>query len=332
VNRALQGNAPNISGYNEVGATNLQATYEPLSSALPFSMKMAIPPNDLPEVGFWNQGYWGIDVVKDRTYTARFYAKVPDSFNKGFNVSLRGVENGVTYASVGALAQVQDTLLYPAQSNGFQHFEATLIPSECAENLVNGLYITIEDGSNVANQDFWFNIVSLFSDTYNGRENGMRSDIVETLHEMKPSFLRFPGGNNLEGSVIGQRWKWNETIGPLTDRPGRVGHWKYANTDGLGLHEYFEWCEDTQMTPLLAVWDGYSLGGYAVPEKDLDPYVEDVLNELEYLTGNASTKYGSLRAKNGRQEPFKLDYVEIPNEDYVGVGIGYRIPIYHDAI
>ena len=84
---------------------------------------------------------------------------------------------------------------------------------------------------------------------------------MEKLAAMHPQFLRFPGGNYLEGNTIAQRFDWKKTIGPLVDRPGHESPWGYWSTDGFGLLEFLEWCEDLKMRPVLAVYAGYSLHG-----------------------------------------------------------------------
>ena len=104
-------------------------------------------------------------------------------------------------------------------------------------------------------------LVSLFPPAYHDRPNGNRSDIMEKLSAMHPPFLRFPGGNYLEGQRIENRFDWKKMIGPLVDRPTHPTTWSYHSTDGMGLLEFLEWCEDLRMQPLLAVFAGYSLGG-----------------------------------------------------------------------
>ncbi len=100
------------------------------------------------------------------------------------------------------------------------------------------------------------------------------------------------------------------------DRPGHLSPWGYPSSDGFGLLEFLEWCEDLHMQPVLAVYAGYSLKGEHVnPGSDLQPYVSDALDEIEYVSGDASTKWGGQRAKDGHPEPFRLQYVEIGNED-----------------
>jgi len=107
----------------------------------------------------------------------------------------------------------------------------------------------------------------------------------------------------------------------LEDRPGREGDWTYPNTDGLGLLEYMYWCQDMGLVPVLGVWDGLTLGGTVISNiTELQPYIDDVMNELEYLMGDTSTTFGAMRAADGQEEPFTLQAVEIGNEDFLNDG------------
>jgi alpha-N-arabinofuranosidase len=162
----------------------------------------------------------------------------------------------------------------------------------------------------------WFQQVSLFPPTWNHRPNGNRIDILQLLADMQPKFLRFPGGNYLEGNTIAERFNWKETIGDISRRPGHRSPWGYWSTDGFGLLEFLEWCEDLHMQPVLAVYAGYSLRQQHVdPGPKLEPYVQDALDEIEYVTGDANTRWGAQRVNDGHPEPFALSYVEIGNED-----------------
>jgi alpha-N-arabinofuranosidase len=183
---------------------------------------------------------------------------------------------------------------------------------------------------------FWLSLVSLFPPTYHNRPNGRRVDIMEKLAAMKPKFIRFPGGNYVEGNTLWERFDWKATIGPLPFRAGHPSCWSYRSTDGMGLMEFMGWCEDLGAQPVLAVFAGYSLRQQHVePGPLLQPYVQDALDEIEFLTGDAKATYwGSQRAKCGHPEPFKLTYVEIGNEDYFDRSGSYdaRYTQFHDAI
>ncbi|KAG1841097.1 glycoside hydrolase superfamily [Suillus subluteus] len=120
-----------------------------------------------------------------------------------------------------------------------------------------------------------------------------------------------------QGQSFSTRWQWNATVGKLIDRPGRVGDWGYINTDGLGLLEYMYLCEDMEMEPIMAVWAGYSLNGASLPENELTPYIQQAIDQINFVIGNpATSEPAALRASLGHPEPFPLQYVEIGNEDF----------------
>jgi len=143
------------------------------------------------------------------------------------------------------------------------------------------IYTLTFSATTVAGSSLNFALPQLFHSTFKNRINGLRSTVAQAINNIGGSFLRFPGGNNIEGESFDTRWKWNETIGPLENRPGRDGDWKYPNTDALGLIEYLHWCEDMNLTPILAIWAGYSLDKQSITGEALTPYVDDVLAELE---------------------------------------------------
>jgi alpha-L-arabinofuranosidase len=181
----------------------------------------------------------------------------------------------------------------------------------------------------------WLNQVSLFPPTYRDRANGNRTDLMQLMAGLKPGFLRFPGGNYLEGNTIAQRFEWKNTIGPISQRAGHESPWGYRSDDGLGLLEFLEWCEDLNMQPLLAVYAGYSLDGeFVSPGAALQPYVQDALDEIQYITGSTSTPGGAQRAADGHPAPFPLTYVEIGNEDFFDASGSYdgRFTQFFDAI
>ncbi len=159
---------------------------------------------------------------------------------------------------------------------------------------------------------------------------------MRKLAGLKPAFIREPGGNYLEGNTIQTRFDWRTTIGPVWTRPGhRDDAWGYWSTDGMGLLEYLEWCEQLGAKPLLAVYAGYSLDGEHVARNQLGPYVQDALDEIQYATGAVTTPWGHQRALDGHPEPFDIGYVEVGNEDFFdasGSYDAYRFPMFYDAI
>jgi alpha-N-arabinofuranosidase len=273
------------------------------STALPDSLKIEIEQADAHnQAGALNVGWWGMALHHNTEYKGSFYAKA-DSANMGpISVSLVNDDTGKAVASATVNGVGTD----------WKQFTFTLKTGAMEPSSTNHLVITAGHAGTL-----WLQLVSLFPPTYHNRANGNRVDLMEKLAAMHPAFLRLPGGNYLEGDHIKERFEWKKTIGPLVDRPTHRSPWNYQSSDGMGLLEFLEWCEDLHMQPVLAVYAGYSLAQEHVnPGADLEPYVQDGLDELEYVTGGADTKWGAERVKDGHPSPFKLTYVEIGNEDW----------------
>ncbi|KAF2431603.1 glycoside hydrolase [Tothia fuscella] len=310
---------PVLTGWQAIGNVRLSLDkLHPLSDSLPTAMQIDIPKNATGEVGFANHGWWGMD-VSPQNFTVSFYvlANAPRKKNSSptdFNISLRSNTTGEIWATTTAKRIDVPTVDY-------YQINATIVNTKTAPNTNNTFVITM-NATQVAGQTFYFSMFSLFPETFKGRKNGLRKEIAQAFYDMKPKFLRFPGGNNLEGISTQTRWKWFKTIGPLKDRPGRPGDWNYYNTDGLGLLEYLQWCEDMEIEPVLAIYAGFSLDvfgqeGTSYPSDQMRTTIlKEALDELEYCMGNASTTYGALRAIHGHPEPFSIKFIEIGNEDW----------------
>ena len=272
------------------------------SKALPGSLRIDVArAGEQSAAGVLNTGWWGMAVRPETTYQGSFWAKAGADPGP-VTVSLVSDRIGKAVA----MAQVAGV------GTEWKQFPFTLKTGAVEASAANHLEITVQRPGTL-----WLNLVSLFPPTYRNRRNGNRADLMEKLAAMHPQFLRFPGGNYLEGDRIADRFDWKKTIGPLVDRPTHPGPWNYHSSDGMGLLEFLGWCEDLKIQPVLAVYAGYSLGGEHVePGEKLDSYVQDALDEIEYVTGSTATKWGAVRAQNGHPEPFKLTYVEIGNEDW----------------
>jgi alpha-N-arabinofuranosidase len=272
------------------------------SAALPMSLQVTVKSaSTQDQAGISNMGYWGFPVRPRTTYQGSFYAKASDASMGPVTVSLVEDQTGKAISTTVA-----------AMSTEWQQHPFTLRSGSDGPSSQYHLVLSVGKPGTI-----WFSLVSLFPPTYHDRLNGNRIDLMEKLAAMKPAFLRFPGGNYLEGDHISERYEWKKTIGPLVDRPTHPSPWGYRSSDGMGLLEFLEWCEDLHMQPLLAVYAGYSMKQeFVKPGPDLDPYIADALDEIEYVTGDANTKWGAERVKDGHPAPFKLSYVEIGNEDW----------------
>ena len=274
------------------------------SQVLKYSLKLSVSnASKGNEAGLTNPGYWGYGVRPNTTYSGSFYAR-SDSSEAG-PITVQMIGNGT--GSVIAQAQVA------VEGDAWKRYEYKLTTGPGSASSANHLEFTVAHPGTV-----WLQLVSLMQPTFHNRPNGNRVDLMERMAAMHPKFLRLPGGNFLEGNRVEDRYDWRKTIGPLVDRPGHQGPWSYWSTDGLGLLEFLEWCEDLNVEPVLAVYAGYSLGGtHIATGKDLEPYVESALDEVEFVTGDSSTKWGAERARDGHPAPFHLHYIEIGNEDFL---------------
>jgi alpha-N-arabinofuranosidase len=325
-NRAFLDNAQRPVHWSVVQGPGAAATIAldraaPLNDILTNSLRLdAATASESGRAGIANDGYWGIPVKPHTKYRASFYARAAAGFKGPIKVAIESDDGATTFA------EAKVSRLGP----GWKLHAVTLKTGRVTPTAKARLVLSINQPGTV-----WFDLVSLFPPTFHHRPNGNRVDIMQLLARLKPSFLRFPGGNYVEGDTLASRFDWKKTIGPLTRRPGHACCWGYRSSDGLGLLEFLDWCEDLKMEPVLALYAGYNLNHTHIDAGPaLQPYVQDALDEIEYVTGDTWTKWGAERAKDGHPAPFKLAYVEIGNEDWFDSSGSYdgRFARFYDAI
>ncbi|MXV50777.1 alpha-L-arabinofuranosidase [Pedobacter sp. HMF7647] len=188
-------------------------------------------------------------------------------------------------------------------------------------------------------------MISLFpQDTWKGRKGGFRSDMVQLLADMKPGFIRFPGGCIVEGHELSTRYQWKKTIGPIEERQLIINRWNtefahrpapdYFQTFGLGFFEYFQLAEDigAQPLPILNCGMACQFNTAEVAAIDeLDPYVQDALDLIEFANDSTDTKWGKVRAEMGHPKPFNLKMMGVGNENW-GPQYVERLKIFTKAI
>ncbi|RLN29234.1 alpha-L-arabinofuranosidase 1-like [Panicum miliaceum] len=177
----------------------------------------------------------------------------------------------------------------------------------------------------------WFDQVSLMpADTYKG--HGFRTELMAMLLDLKPRFLRFPGGCFVEGNWLRNAFRWKETIGPWEERPGHYGDiWNYWTDDGLGYYEFLQLAEDLEALPIWVFNAGISHHD-GVNSSLIAPYVQDVLDSLEFAKGSPESKWGSVRVAMGHPQSFPLKYVAIGNEDCLNKFYQGNYMKFHNAI
>lgn len=282
------------------GAATLDRT-NPVNAALPLSLKLTLSGGT---AGIANDGYWGVPVKPNTTYKASFYAKGGDGFSGPVTASL----------TLDGSEQVVASATSKPVSGEWRKYNVTLKTGRSAPTTAKARFVLSATGrGSVA-----FTQVSLFPPTYKNSQNGLRPDLMELMAGLKPSFIRLPGGNYLEGSTFETRFDWKKMIGPVDRRPGHPGTWGYRSSDGFGLPEYLRWCQQLGAEPILGVFAGYVLNGQhkEAGSPEMAQYTQEALEEIEYITGPATSEWGKKRAADGFPKPFKLTYVEIGNEDW----------------
>ncbi|GAB2864090.1 alpha-L-arabinofuranosidase C-terminal domain-containing protein [Hymenobacter ruber] len=291
-----------------------------------------------PDAGFVNEGFRGMGVKQGAEYTFSVYLRRGAGSISALNVTLeepgRRAGGPETAASGQVLAQAQITGL----TGEWKKYSVVLRPTATAAKA--RLKLTVE-GTGTADID----VVSLFpKDTYLKRENGLRPDLVQLLKDMKPGFLRFPGGCIVEGMTLDNRYQWKETIGEVASRQPMINRWNkefkqrytpdYYQSFGLGFFEYFQLAEDigaeplpilnvgmacqfnsAELAPLGSTAKGPNAAG-AGDEPTLDTFIQDALDLVEFANGPATSTWGAKRVAMGHPAPFNLKMIGIGNEQW----------------
>ena len=330
-NRDLKESASSPVAWSEIGAPGTDASVsldssQPLNSANPVSLKLAVGNGTSSgRVGVANAGYWGIPVKPSTTYNVSFFARSDAASPGPLTVDLESTSGHVWASSTVS-----------GVTGSWQQFTTTLHTNAGAPSSLENRFVISTPAASAAGSNLWFTIVSLFPPTYDNTANGLRVDLMQELAALHPGYMRIPGGNYLEGDTIDTRFNWENTVGPIQDRPGHFNSaWGYWSQDGMGLLEYLELAEELHASPVLAVWAGYTLTGTVVPQSQLQPYVQSALDEIQYATGPTTTFWGAKRAADGHPAPFDVSMVEVGNEDFFdgsGSYNAYRWPMFANAI
>ncbi|NWJ52751.1 MAG: carbohydrate binding domain-containing protein [Bacteroidetes bacterium] len=188
-------------------------------------------------------------------------------------------------------------------------------------------------------------VVSLFPEkTFKNRPNGLRADLAQTIADLKPKFMRFPGGCLVHGDGLGNMYRWKNTIGPIEQRVGQRNIWGYHQTAGLGYFEYFQFCEDIGAKPLPVLpaavscqnsggtWRIGGTGQKGIPLDEMQAYIQEVLDLIEYANGPVTSTWGAKRAEAGHPLPFNLEYIGIGNEDKQTPEFRERFKLIYDVV
>lgn len=259
-----------------------------------------------------NEGFRGIGIRKGETYRFSFYATNPDGGIKRVIAQLVDANGKV----------VADTAISTA-SKDWQHYTKTFVANSTEEKA--RLKIIFEGAGQLD-----LDMISLFpTATWKGRENGLRKDVVQLLADLKPGFLRFPGGCIIEGRTLAERYQWKNTLGQPDSRPTMISRWNnefkhkltpdYFQSFGLGFYEYFQLAEDIGAAPIPVLSCGIACqfnSGELVPVSELDPYIQDAIDLIEFANGAVDSPWGKVRTQMGHPKTFNLKYIGIGNEQW----------------
>ena len=246
--------------------------------------------------GTRNIGYWGINIVKGRTYKASLWMRGDDGWTGDLTLTLESYEG----------ADLGHATVHVDESGTWKKYTTEITATGAYQ--LGWLAIRGSQKGTI-----YLDCVSLFPPTYKDRENGMRKDLAEKLAALHPRFMRFPGGCYIEG---GARYQWRHTVGPVEERLGIYNsNWGYPVTNGMGYHEFLQLCEDLGAEPLFVVNVGMGHGWYE-DYRHIEGYIQEALEAIEYANGDVTTFWGAKRAAAGHPESFNLRLLEIGNENY----------------
>ncbi|MDO4163085.1 MAG: alpha-L-arabinofuranosidase C-terminal domain-containing protein [Bacteroides sp.] len=286
----------------------------------PHYVRLAYSGHPHKHTGLENEGFFGIGVEKDKEYRFSVWARIPD----GGQASKIRVEliNTKSMGERQAFASTELTI----DSKEWKKYQVVL--KSPVTDPKSTLRIFLRSQATVDLEH-----ISLFPvDTWKGHENGLRKDLAQKLADLKPGIFRFPGGCIVEGTDLDTRYNWKNTVGPVENRPINENRWQYTfdyrfypdyyQSYGLGFYEFFQLSEEIGSEPLPVLSCGLACQFQNpneeahVPVAELQPYIQDALDLIEFANGDVNTTWGKLRADMGHPEPFNLKFIGIGNEQW----------------
>lgn len=275
----------------------------PLSAAHPRSLRITAP---RAGAGVINSGYWGMNIQKSRNYELSFFARETTDASETISAVLIGRKGAKLTLPESVNIAVRRWKKY------------TLNLHAVGSDTRGRLALTLNQPGSVT-----LTLALLFpKNPATGATELFRPDLLRLLKKLHPGFLRFPGGNYVEGVSVGDSYNWLKTVGPTKNRPGHYNCWGYRNTDGFGYLQYLELCQALKTVPLYGTSAGMPLGYFyptdPIPSATgaaLNPFIKRMLSAVAFADEPKATKWGALRAQYGHPKPFGLKYVEIGNEN-----------------
>ena len=285
----------------------------------PHYVRLSEPGHPHKWTGLDNEGFFGIGVEKGKQYRFSVWARVPEG-SETLRIEL------VNTASMGENQfYTQDHLT--VDSKEWKKYQVVITAPETNPKAVLRIFLESRGGSVDLEH------ISLFPvDTWKGHENGLRKDLAQALYDLHPGIFRFPGGCIVEGTDLDTRYNWKNSVGPVENRPLNENRWEYTfphrfypdyyQSYGLGFYEFFQLSEEIGSEPLPIVSCGLvcqfqnNSEDAHVPVDELQPYIQDALDLIEFANGGVDTEWGKLRADMGHPAPFNLKFIGVGNEQW----------------
>ncbi len=322
INRSFEYDNP-LQGWKTFGKVEVLSKGGPFERN-PHYVRLAYQGHPANFCGLENSGWFGIGLEQGKQYRLSFWARTAGKAKTaGIGVMLCDV-NGNFDNQILAMEQIE------VKGNKWSRYEVTLEPSKTLQKA--SLRVLLMDDNPEAKADLEH--ISLFpAETFNGDENGLRKDLAQALADLHPGILRFPGGCIVEGTTLDNRYQWKNTVGPVENRPINLNRWScsafermfpdYYQSGGLGFYEYFRLAEEIGAEPVPIISCGMACQFQNDPAwdvncklEDLNSYIQDALDLIEFANGSTSSKWGKIRAQMGHPEPFNMKYLGIGNEQW----------------
>ncbi len=311
-----------LQGWKPAGKVEVR-TDNPAYDRCPHYARMSYSGHKEHWTALDNEGFFGMGVKKDNEYRFTVTARVPEGGTGKIRVQLVNTKSMGENHFLSGPREVQDIEI---SSKDWQKYTITLKPNETCERA--NLRILL-----VGNTTVDVDHVSLFpKDTFNGHENGLRKDLAQALADLHPGIFRFPGGCIVEGTTLEERYNWKNSVGPVENRPLNMNRWldtfpyrlypDYYQSYGLGFFEFFQLSEEIGSEPLPIISCGLACQfqnndmSAHQPVEELQPFIQDALDLIEFANGDVTTTWGKVRADMGHPAPFNLKYLGVGNEQW----------------
>ncbi|GAA3936734.1 alpha-L-arabinofuranosidase C-terminal domain-containing protein [Chitinophaga oryziterrae] len=302
-------------------------TREPVHPNNPHYIVLKVEDAGQEGVGLINYGFDGIVIRTGEKYNFSIFTRLISGQSMPLSIQLRS-KKGDVYGEVTVTADTKEWNKYSAVIEATHNDDSAV------------LAITAKDKGTLA-----IDMVSLIPDkTFHGRVNGMRSDLGQAIADLKPAFMRFPGGCLVHGDGLENMYRWKNTIGPVEQRKEQRNIWNYHQSVGLGYFEYFQFCEDIGAKPLPVVpaavscqnsggtWKIGGTGQRGLPMDEMPDYITEVLDLIEYANGPVTSTWGAKRAAAGHPASFHLEFLGIGNEDKQTPEFRERFKLIYDVV